>query len=95
MGEAGWHFVFEINEDDDRIFKKMAARDARRYVGRPIIPIVCAGLCGALIIAMLWGVLSLGAVLTGEASFAVGYLSLIIATFTAAPRMQSLVQGNI
>lgn len=89
--EAGPHYVFDINEDDDQTFKKMIARNAKRYIDRRIvkgIPLACL-LClgGALIIAMLWDVLSPDAVFTGEASFALGFYSLLVAGRIAAPNI--------
>jgi hypothetical protein len=64
--QAGSRFVFEINEDDDRIFRKTSARDLRRYVDRrivkgiPILCVVCIG--GALLLAQERSYASLGVV---------------------------------
>ena len=91
-GQAGSRFVFEINEDDDRIFRKMSARDLRRYLDQRIIkgiPIVSLLiLIGALLVAYDGGVLPLSAVNTAEASFVVCYLAVLIAGKMALPRVQ-------
>lgn len=36
-GQAGAHFVFEINEGDDRIYQKLNLKDLRRYFDRRIL----------------------------------------------------------
>jgi hypothetical protein len=91
-GQAGSRFVFEINEDDDRIFRKMSARDLRRYLDQRIIkgiPVVgLLILMGTLLVAYDRGVLPLSALNTAEASFVVCYAAVFIAGRMALPRVQ-------
>ena len=52
-GQAGAHFVFEINEDDDRIYRKLSLKDLRRYLDRRILK----GIPLAVFVCLLAGLL--------------------------------------
>jgi peptidoglycan/LPS O-acetylase OafA/YrhL len=89
-GQAGTHFVFEINEDDDRIYRKLSLRDLRRYFDRrilkgiPLAVFVC--LLAALLVALAYDLLPSSAVLCAEGTFAVAYLAAIVAGNAALSR---------
>jgi YcxB-like protein len=89
-GQAGAHFVFEINEDDDRIYRKLSLKDLRRYLDRrilkgiPLAVFVC--LLAALLVAFAYDLLPSSAVLCAEGTFAVAYLAALVAGNIAQSR---------
>jgi hypothetical protein len=89
-GQAGAHFVFEINEDDDRIYRKLNLKDLRRYLDRrilkgiPVAVFVC--LLAALLVAFAYDFLPLSALLCAEGTYAVAYLAAIVASNAALSR---------
>jgi hypothetical protein len=90
-GQAGAHFVFEINEDDDRIYRKLSLRELRRHFDRRIlkgIPLA-AFLCliAALFVAFAYDLLPLSAVLCAEGAFALAYLAAAFAANAAMSRL--------
>jgi hypothetical protein len=92
-GQAGAHFVFEINEDDYRIYQKLSLKDLRRYFDRRIlkgIPLaVFLCLAAALLVAFACDLLPLSAVLCAEGAFLLAHLT---ATFTANAALSRLRQ---
>jgi hypothetical protein len=98
-GQAGAHFVFEINEDDDRIYQELHVRDLRRYFDRRIlkgIPLaVFLCLVAALLVAFAYDLLPLSAVLCAEGAFFVAYLTAVFASKAALSRLRKSVFRNI
>jgi hypothetical protein len=98
-GQTGSRFVFEINEDDDRIFRKAITRDLRRYFDRRIITgiplLVFIGLGAALFVAMQRGYVSPAVGFTYEVTFLIGYFVQVIAAHIALPRMQRALFKDI
>jgi hypothetical protein len=91
-GQTGSRFVFEINADDDWIFRKTSTRDVKRYIdsriikGIPTLCVICLGT--ALLVAQQRGYLSLVVLIIAEASFIAGYYALNISWTIATPKMQ-------
>jgi YcxB-like protein len=89
-GLAGAHFVFEVSEDDDRIYRKLNMKDLRRYLDRRIlkgIPMaVFLCLLAALLVAFTYDLLPLSALLCAEGTFAVAYMAALLAGSVALSR---------
>lgn len=89
-GQAGAHFVFEANEDDDRIYRQLNMRDLRRYLDRRILKGVPVAaflvLLGALLVAFAYDLLPSNAVLCAEGAFALAYLTAAFAANAAVSR---------
>src|SRR5665213_899712 len=98
-GQTASRFVFEISEDDDRIFRKTITRDLKLYLDRRIIRgvplLIFFALAGALAVAMQRGYVSFAVVMTFEPSFFIGYLAPAIAALIAVPRMQRALFRDI
>lgn len=90
-GQAGAHFVFEINEDDDQIYQKLNYRDLRRYFDRRIlkgIPLaVFLCLVVILSVACVYDLLPLSALLCAEGAYLVAYLTAVFASNAALSRL--------
>jgi hypothetical protein len=90
-GQAGAHFVFEINEDDDRIYRKLNLRELRRHFDRrilkgiPMVVFLC--LLAALFVAFAYDLLPLSALLCAEGTFALAYLAAAFAANAAMSRL--------
>jgi hypothetical protein len=94
-GQAGAHFVFEIDEDDDRIYQKLNLKDLRRYFDRRIlkgIPLaVFLCLVAALLVAFAYDLLPLSAVLCAEGAFLLAHLTATFAANAALFRLRQTV----
>ena len=90
-GQAGAHFVFEINEDDDRIYRKLSSRELRRHFDRRIlkgIPLaVFLCLIAVLLVAFAYDLLPSSAILCAEGAFALAYLTAAFAANAAMSRL--------
>jgi YcxB-like protein len=98
-GQAGSHFVFEINEDDDRIYRKFNVKDLTRqldrriYRGIPLAVFLC--LIAALYVAFAYGFLPLSAVLCAEGTFLVAHLTAVFAGSAAVSRLGKTMFRNM
>ena len=97
--QVGSRFVFEINEDDDRIFRKTVLRDSKRYLDRRIISgvplLVFVGIAAVLFVAMKRGYVSAAVAFTYEITFFIAYFLPAIAALIALPRMQKALFADI
>jgi hypothetical protein len=99
MTRQAAHFVFEINEDDDRIYRKLSLKDLRRYLDRrilkgiPLAVFVC--LLAALLVAFAYDLLPSSAVLCAEGTFAVAYLAALVAGNIAQSRFGKTMFRNM
>jgi hypothetical protein len=98
-GQAGAHFVFEINKDDDRIYQKLNLKDVKRYLDRRIlrgIPVaVLLLLVAVLLAAFAYDLLPFSAVLSAEGGFLVAYLAAVFAARAAKSRFGETVFRDI
>ena len=98
-GQAGAHFVFEINEDDDRIYRKLTLTDLRRYLDRrilkgiPVAVFVC--LLAVLLVAFAYDLLPSSALLCAEGTYAVAYLAALLAGNVAQSRFGKTMFRNM
>jgi YcxB-like protein len=98
-GQAGAHFVFEINEDDDRIYQKLNLKAVRRYLDRRIlkgIPVVVMLLLVTILLAAFaYDLLPFSAVLSAESGFVVAYLTAVFAARAAMSRFGNTVFRDV
>jgi len=89
--QAGARFVFQVNEGEAMIFRQLLIQNQKRYVSRRLtigIPLIgFASVVPPVWIAYDQDLLPISAVLIAEWSFAVGYLSLLMAITLSARRL--------
>lgn len=92
------HFAFEMTDEDDRVFRKMAWRSLRPHIDKRIskgIPLaVYLALCCALFVTYAYDVQDASVMFAATGSFVITYFSMVIASLMSMAQLRKAQFGQ-